>query len=155
MKKLIFSVLMGLLISGSSLAQQSLVGTYKMVSRSQEIQGSPPDNRYGKLPRGSMIITPTRVLVFYAAEVRKAGNSKAEKAQLYDTMNAWSGRYRLAGSRMTVSVEASATENWNGTDIVWNIQRSGNSLTLTSDSRPSGRDPSKTVVTRLAWEKIE
>jgi hypothetical protein len=34
-------------------------------------------------------------------------------------------------------------------------QLSGNRLTLTSDPRPSGRDPSKTVVTRLVWEKIE
>ena len=155
MKRLTFAFIIGLLISGPSLAQQSVVGTYRMVSRIQDIQGSGPVESFGKSPRGYLIFTPTRVVVFFTAESRKPGTSVAEKAALYDSLNGWSARYRLEGSKMIMSVDASAVESWTGTDVVWNVKLSGNRLTLSTDPRPSGRDPSKTQATQLVWEKIE
>jgi hypothetical protein len=155
MLRLICALILVLLIATPSLGQQSLVGAYKMVSRVQDVQGSGSNEIMGKSPRGDLILTRTRVAALYTAEVRKPGTSVAEKAALYDTLTSWSGRYRVEGSKMIVSVAASWNETWTGTDVVWNTQLSGNRLTLTSDPRPSGRDPSKTVVTRLVWEKIE
>jgi hypothetical protein len=155
MKRLTFALMIGLLISGPSLAQQPLVGTYKMVSQVREFQGSGPDENMGKSPRGYLVITPSRVVVFFTADVRKPGTSVAERAALYDTLNGWSGRYRVEGNRLIVSVDASANQNWNGTDNIRNIQWAGKRMTLTTDPRPSGRDPSKTVVVRQVWEKIE
>ena len=155
MKHLTFAFIAGLLISGSSLAQQSLVGTYKMVSQVRDVQGSGLDENMGKSPRGYLVVTPSRLVVFFTADVRKPGNSVAEKAALYDTLNGWSGRYRVEGNKLIVSVDASANHSWNGTDDIRNIQLSGKRLTLSNDPRPSGRDPSKTVVVRQVWEKIE
>jgi hypothetical protein len=155
MNRVTFALIIGVLMSGSSFAQQSLVGTYKMVSQVRDIQGSGPDENMGKSPRGYLVFTPSRVVVFFTADVRKPGTSVAEKAALYDTLNGWSGRYRVEGSKLIVSVDASANQIWNGTDDIRNIQWSGKLLTLTTDPRPSGRDPSKTVVVRQVWEKIE
>jgi Lipocalin-like domain len=155
MKRLMFALIIGLLISGSSLAQQSLVGTYKMVSQVRGVKGSSPTENMGKSPRGNLIFTPTHVIAFWTAETRKPGTSVAEKAALFDTLGGFSGRYRVEGSKLIVSVDASWSENWTGKDQIRNIQWSGNRLTLTTNPQPSGRDPSQTVVVRQVWEKIE
>ncbi len=155
MKRLMFALIIGLLISGSSLAQQSLVGTYKMVSSVRDVKGVGPTDNLGKSPRGYLIVTPKHVMFFWTAETRKPGTSVAEKAALYDTLNGFSGRYRVEGSKLVISVDASANENWTGKDQVRNIERSGNLLTLTTNPQPSGRDPSQTVVVRQVWEKVE
>ena len=155
MRRLIFALISGLLISGTSLAQESLVGTYKMVSQVRDVKGVGATENLGKSPRGYLIFTPKHVMFFWTAEKRKPGTALEERAALYDTLNGYSGRYRLDGSKLIVSVDASANENWTGKDHVRNVERSGNRLTLTTNPQPSGRDPSQTVVVRQVWEKIE
>jgi len=155
MKRMMFALLVGSLMSGSSLAQQTLVGTYKMVSQVRDVKGSGPAENMGKSPRGHMMISPTHLVVFYTAQTRKPGTSVAERAALYDTLNGYSGRYRIEGSKLITSVEASRNENQTGTSDVRNFAWSGKRLTLTTESRPSGRDPSQTVVVRTVWEKVE
>ena len=54
---LICVLILVLLIATPSLAQQSLVGTWKLVSHQREIDGK-PDPMPGKPPRGYYIITP-------------------------------------------------------------------------------------------------
>ena len=154
MERLTFALLAGLLISGPSLAQQSLVGTYKMVSQVREVKGKGPEENMGKSPRGHMMISPTHMVVFYTAESRKPGTSVAEKAALYDTLNGWSGRYRVEGSKLILTVEANRTET-NMPSDVRNFAWSGKRLTTTTESRSSGSDPSQTVVVRQVWEKLE
>ena len=154
MKRLAFALLVGLLVSGPSLAQQSLVGTYKMVSQVRDVKGSGPEENMGKAPRGHMIITPTHLVVFYTGDSRKPGTSVAEKAALYDTLNGWSGRYRVEGTKLIVSIEASRTETPVKTDVR-NFAWSGKRLTLATESRPSGANPAQTIVVRQVWEKIE
>ena len=155
MKRLLFALILGLSISGSSSAQQSPVGAYKLLSRVQEFQGSGPVEAFGKSPRGYLVLSPTHVAAFFTADVRKPGTSEAAKAALYDTLTGWSGRYRSEGSKLIISIEASSTESGVGTDMVWNIQLVGNRLTLASNPQPQRRDPSKIVVTTLVWEKVQ
>jgi hypothetical protein len=143
-----------LLIVTPSLGQQSLVGTYKLVSHVLEMGGTP--NEYlGKAPRGYLVLTPTRAINFYTAENRKFGTSMDEKAALFDSLAGWSGAYRVEGSKLVFSVDVSWNEIWNGKDQIRNFQLSGNRLTLTSDPQPWARDPSKTIIVRQVWEKIE
>jgi hypothetical protein len=155
MKHLTFALIIGLLITGSSLAQESLVGAYRLVSMARDVKGVGPTENMGKSPRGSLIFTPKHVIFFWTAETRKPGTSVEEKAALYDTLNGFSGRYRVDGNKLVISVDAAATENWTGTDLIRNIEWSGNRLTLTTNPGRSGRDPSQTVVTRQVWEKVE
>jgi hypothetical protein len=155
MKRLMSTLIIGLLVTGSSLAQESLVGAYRLVSMVRDVKGVGPTEYMGKAPRGSLIFTPKHVIFFWTAETRKPGTSVADKAALYDTLNGFSGRYRVDGNKLIISVDASVNETWTGTDQVRYIEWSGNRLTLTTDLGRSARNPSQTVLTRQVWEKVE
>lgn len=154
MIRLICGLLLVLLVACPSFGQQSLVGTYKMVSNVLDIEGTLTENM-GKAPKGYLVVTPTRVVSFFTAEKRTFGTSMAEKAALFDTLTGWSGLYRIEGNRLIVRVDVSWVENWNGKDQVRKWEVSGNRLTLTADPQPFPRDPSKTVISRQVWEKVE
>jgi len=139
---------------GPALAQQSLVGTYKIVSHEVEREGT-AIRPLGEAPHGYLVLTPTRYIAFYTGGDRKFGVSEPEKAALLDTLTGVSGVYRVEGSKIIISVDASWTEAWTGKDQVRNWTLSGNRLTLTSDPVPSAMESSKTSIIRAVWEKIE
>ena len=154
MFRLVYALVLVLLITTPSLGQQSLVGTYKMVSLVSDIGGTTIEP-YGKAPRGYLVLTPTRLVAFYTGGNRKFGTSAADKAALFDTMGGWSGTYRIEGSKMIIAIEASWIEHWNGKDQIRNWELSGNRLTLKTNPQPYARDPSKTAVIQQVWEKVE
>ena len=141
-------------IVSPSLGQQSLVGTYKIISMDLEVGGI-ATQPYGKAPRGYLVLTPTRYVSFYTGDNRKFGTSAADKVALFDTVAGLSGTYRVEGDKIITLVDASWTEAWTGKDQVRRWTLSGNRLTLTSDPQPFARDPSKTVIIRAVWEKVE
>ena len=154
MVRLISGVVLVLLIVTPTLGQQSLVGTYKLVSVVIEVDGV-PNEIMGKAPHGYIVFTPTRVIQFYTAENRKFGTSVDDKAALFDTLVASSGVYRIEGDKLITVMDASWVENLNGKTVALKWQLSGNLLTLTHDPIPWPVDPSKTMVTRRVWEKVE
>lgn len=145
----------GLSISAMCLAQESLIGTYRLVSFTQELDGSPPQETMGKSPRGYTIFTATRWMNIFGSEDRKFGTTAEDKAGLYDSLVAYSGLYRVDGSKLIVSVDTSWNERWNGTQVARNGQLEGRRLTITTDRLPSARDPSKMSVSRAVLEKVE
>jgi len=154
MLRLICAFVLVLSIASPSLGQQSLVGTYKVISTDVEVGGS-VTQPLGKTPHGYLVLTPTRAVFFFTAENRKFGTSVDEKAALFDTLVGWSGVYRVEGGKIVFAVDASWVENWNGKDQVRNWALSGNRLTFTSDPIPFARDPSKTSIVRWVVEKVE
>ena len=154
MVRLICGLALAMLIVTPSLAQQSLMGTYKMVSQVAEVGGTSSEP-YGKAPHGYLVVTPTRMMAFYTGDTRKFGISVDDKAALFDSLTGWAGIYRVEGKKLMISIDASWVENWNGKDQVRNWALSGNRFTLTSDPMPWARDPSKTVIIRQVWEKVE
>jgi hypothetical protein len=154
MLRLICAFVLVLSIASPSLGQQSLVGTYKVISTDVEVGGS-ATQPLGKTPHGYLVLTPTRAVFFFTAENRKFGTSVDEKAALFDTLVGWSGVYRVEGGKIVFAVDASWVENWNGKDQIRNWALSCNRLTFTSDPIPFARDPSKTSVVRWVVEKVE
>ena len=155
MVRLISALVLVLVIASPSLGQQSpLVGTYKLVSYFMEIDGTPTEPM-GKAPHGYNVMTPTHFVVLYTNDNRKFGTSVAEKAALFDSLAAYSGVYRVEGDKMIATVDASWVENINGVTAVSTWQLSGNRLTITNAPAPWPRDPSKTMIRRVVWEKIE
>ena len=153
MVRLISSLVLVLLIVTPSLGQQSVVGTYKIISQDVEVGGT-ATQPLGKAPHGYLVLTPSRFVAFYTGDNRKFGTSVADKAALLDTLVGWSGTYRVEGGKIVFAVDASWTEVWTGKDQVRNWALSGNRLTLTGEM-PFPRDPSKTSVVRQVLEKIE
>jgi hypothetical protein len=147
-------VLTGLLVSASCFAQGSLVGTYKLVSIKAEIDGNLRDDRT-KPPHGYLIITPKYYSVFYTLQDRKFGTLDADKAALWESLTAFAGPYRIEGKKIVISPDVSYNEIFNGTHQTRDLEVNGGRLTLSSGPRPYGRDPSKKIVLRQEWERIE
>ena len=154
MLRLICAFILVLSIASPSLGQQSLVGTYKVISQDVEVGGS-ATQPMGKTPHGYLVLTPTRAVFFSTAENRKFGTSVDEKAALFDTLVGWSGTYRVEGGKIVFAVDASWVENWNGKDQVLNWTLSGNRFTFMRGPMPFPRDPSKTAFVRQVFEKVE
>jgi len=154
MLRLICALILVLLIATPSLGQQSLIGTYKIISHDLQVNDT-PTQPMGKAPRGYLVLTPTRFVAFYTGDNRKFGTSTADKAALLDTLVGWSGKYRVEGSKIIIAVDAMWTEVWTGKEQVRHWTLSGNRLTLTADRQPYPRDLSKTVIVRQVWERIE
>ena len=154
MKRLICALVLVLLITTPSLGQQSLVGTYKLVSIVLEVGGT-PSQHMGKAPNGYLMFTPTHLICFMTAENRKFGISVDEKAALFDTLSGFAGVYRVEGDKFIYTPEVIWTESGKGTARVVTYQLSGNRLTTTLGPTPFTRDPSKTMIRREVWEKIE
>jgi hypothetical protein len=154
MFRLIYALVLVLLITTPSLGQQSLVGTYKIITHDVQVNGT-ATQPLGKAPHGYLVLTPTRYVTFYTADNRKFGTSEADKAALLDTLTGWSGTYRVEGGKIVIAVDVSWTEVWTGKNQVRHWTLSGNRLTLTGDPTPFPRDPSKTSIPRQVWEKIE
>ena len=154
MVRLIGALIVVLLVASPSFGEQSLVGTYKLVSSVVEVDGT-PNQIWGKAPHGYLVFTPTRFITFVTADDRKFGTSVAEKAALLDTLAGYAGVYRVEGDKLILTPDVSWTENLNGKPQVETYQLSGNRLTNTLGPIPYPRDPSKTMIRRQVWEKIE
>jgi hypothetical protein len=154
MFRLICALILVLLIVTPSLGQQSLVGTYKLVSQVIEADGT-PSQHMGNPPHGYLVITPARFIMFMTAENRKFGTSLAEKAALFDTLAGFAGVYRVEGDKLFFTYEVSWIESSVGTTSVETFQLSGNRFTNTLGPIPFPRDPSKKMIRREVWEKVE
>lgn len=137
------------------LAETSVVGTYRLISFVLEVDGVPGHGTIGPDPQGYLVITPRHYIYTYAGKARKFGTSVEDKAALFDTAASLAGTYTLDGNKLSVLVDVSWNETWNGTRQVRTIDQSGDRLTLTSPAQPYPRDPSKTVVSRLTWQRVE
>jgi len=154
MSRLIYALVLVLLISTPSLGQQSLVGTYKLVSLVAELDGK-PSYVMGKAPQGYLVLRPTHFIYFITSENRKPGTSVDDKAALLDSLIAYAGVYRVEGDRLIQSIEVSWSESEKGKTRVETLELSGNRVTLRAGPMPFPRDPSKTLIRRQVREKIE
>ena len=154
MVRLIGALMLVLVFVVPSFGQQSLVGTYKLVSLVVKADGKPYE-QMGKAPHGYLVFTPTHFIRFFTAESRTFGTSAAEKAALFDSLAGYAGVYRVEGDKLIETPDVSWTENLNGKAQVETWQLSGNRLTITWGPTPWPRDTSKTMIRREVFEKIE
>jgi hypothetical protein len=153
MVRFIGAIVLVLLLVSPGFGQQSLVGTYKIISHDVQANGT-ATQPLGKAPHGYLVVTPTHFIYFFTGDNRRFGTSVGDKAALLDTLVGFAGVYRVEGSKIVIAVDVSWTEVYTGTDQVRNWALSGNRLMLTG-TMPFPRDPSKTAAVRQVWEKIE
>jgi hypothetical protein len=153
MARLICALVLVLLISTPSFGQQSLVGTYKLVSQVIEVDGKPTEHM-GQAQVGYLVFTPTRFIHFVTAVNRKPGSSVEEKAALFDTLAAYAGTYRVEGDKFITTAEIMWTGR-TGAPSVETFKLEGTRLTNSVGPAPFPRDPTKKMIRRQVWEKIE
>ena len=95
-------------------AQQSgkvpIIGIWRLVSFEVEYQATgQKENTRGKNPRGYIIFTPEgRMAVVITNEGRKAPNTDQDRAGLFNSLVAYTGRYRVDGDKWITTVDVSA-----------------------------------------------
>ncbi|MDP3761044.1 MAG: lipocalin-like domain-containing protein [Ramlibacter sp.] len=104
--------------SGAPTAASPLLGTWRLVSFEMEAQGTAGKlSPMGKAPAGYLSFLPDgRMAVVITAEGRKPGTSEQERAALYSSLVAYTGRFRVEGDKWVTAVDASANPAWVGTE---------------------------------------
>jgi len=154
MVRSILALTFSFVISGQCLAQQSLVGTYKLVSTDLRLDGNPV-TPMGKSQHGYLVITPKVYINFFTADDRKRGTSVEAKAALLDSLAAWAGPYRVEGNKITISVDTAWTDVWKGTEQPRTFELRGKRLTITTSPQPSATQPGKMFTSRAEYERID
>ena len=145
-----------LIFGGPALAQEAhpLVGTWKLISQQAIVEGEAPEEVFGANPKGYLIATREgRLMVLFTAEHRKGGMGDAERAALHKSMAAATGKYRIEGSDLIISVDASWNESWNGTEQRRHFRFEGDRMIIDTAPGPSLLRPGKNSVARLVFER--
>jgi hypothetical protein len=138
----------------------SIVGTWKLTSHTQrEVASGATINAYGQNPVGHFIYTRGgHVLWFFVADNRKAPASAnitdAERVDLFKSMAAGGGTYRVDGKKITVRYDTSWHQLWTGKDQSADAEITGNTLALTTTPFKRSSD-GKEVVVVSTWERAE
>jgi hypothetical protein len=161
MKAAILGSVLLLSIPFAALAAESdLYGTWKMVSQSQKVvdTGEIRAGR-GKVPNGYVSFTPDgRMTGVILSEKRPKPESAAkmtdqQRIELFNTMNAYAGTYKLDGNKLTYHYDLTHNEV-PARAAVREIKIEGRKLTMVNEPGPATAD-GKMVVTTTVWEKVQ
>jgi hypothetical protein len=102
-------------------------------------------HEFGSKPRGYIsYLLNGRMHAILTAEDRIHSSAlvptRDEKAELFDTMIAYAGRYSVDGDRIVHDIEMSWNELWTGSRQLRFFTLYGDTLTITTAAGPSPRD---------------
>jgi hypothetical protein len=122
----------------------SPIGTWKVLSFQIEFEDSDERHEpYGKNPRGHVVITEERLIAVITGPKRA---TDATAQELFDSMMAYSGRYRMLGDDCFVTTVDSAWQPaWLGTDQVRLFNIDGEMLSVMGLFREDRRYPGRRV----------
>jgi len=107
-----------------------VVGVWKLVSFEREYQaGGEREYPMGKAPTGFILFLPEgRMTVVITGEGRTAPTTDQDRAGLYNTLVAYTGRYRVDGDKWITTLDVSANPAWVGTEQTRSFRVDGNRL---------------------------
>ena len=130
----------------------SLTGTWKLLSFQIEEEGTTERHHvYDEKPAGVLIFTSEgRMVGLLTAGTRDQADSRA----LFDTLMAYSGRYKLKdGDRLVITVDCAWHPSWVGTEQARCAKIDGDVLSLTSAFQDHPKYPGKRVRGLLVWQR--
>ena len=160
MQKFIPIAVAGIALSSHAVAEELILsGTYKLVNEQRTIVDTgeviSATNSRGYISYdvdGRMM-----VLIVRNPRPKPEGAEKItdqQRIDLFRTMTAYAGTYKLDGSTVEHSIEISMNEVWSGTKQVRAIKRDGERLVYTTPPFPFHTD-GKMSINTLVWEKIK
>jgi hypothetical protein len=141
-------------------APASIVGVWKMASfTAKVVETGQTRLPYGEHPGGYTSFSRNGHMVHLVVkDYRKAPAGRdptdAERVELFKTMAAFSGTYKVEGNKIIFHYEASWIQSRTGTDEVRTFETSGNKLMVTSAPIKSSLD-GKEVVNMWTLERVE
>ncbi len=107
-----------------------IVGIWRLVSLEREYQAT-GEREYpmGKTPTGYILLLPEgRMAVVITGEGRKAPTTDQDRAGLFNSLVAYTGRYRVDGDKWITTVDVSANPAWVGTEQTRSFRVTGDQL---------------------------
>ncbi len=135
-----------------------LLGTWRLVSYQAEFQATGErEDAFGKNPTGYQIFTPEgRTMMMVAGEGRKTPTTDQDRANLWKSMIAFTGMYRVEGDKFTTKVDTALAPALVGTELVRFYRFDGDRLHIISAWMDAVLRPEKgkhrTLVT---WERVK
>ena len=120
-------------------------GVWKLVSQEVEIQATgQKEFPMGKKPTGYVMFTPDdRATFILTADDRKPAKTVQERADLLNSMVAYTGAYRLDGDKWITKVEVAWNPEWVGTEQTRLFHIDGNRLHVLTPWRVMPNWPDK------------
>ena len=132
MSRLIGFAFSVLLLSQPALADdsQTVVGIWKLVSYEIEVQATGQRQPVmGQNPTGYVaFMKEGRVFFVLTGEGRKPAKTDHERAELLNTLVAYTGTYHVEGDKWATKVEVAWNPDWVGTDQVRSFKVEGKQL---------------------------
>src|SRR2546422_4288886 len=145
----------------ASAAESDLYGTWKLVSNSRKVMDTGQvEQPRGKAPKGYVSFGQDgRFLNFTVDEKRPKPESVAkmtdqQRIELFNTMNAYAGTYKLDGNKLTYRFDITHNELGEQRASVREIKFEGRKLTMVNEPARSSMD-GKMVITTTVWEKVQ
>jgi hypothetical protein len=142
-------------------AADSIVGTWRLVSWvEEETESKAQHKNFGEKPSGILMYTADgRMSIIFADPSRQASAApkatETEAANLYRSMVAYAGSYRLEGDKVLVHVDVSWNRAWDGTDRPpTTVEVKGDRLTYKTSPFVSPFI-GKEMVATLVWERVK
>ena len=117
--------------------REKVIGIWKLVSQEIEIQASgQKEPVFGRSPTGYAIFTAEgRVMFVLTGEGRKPPQTVEDRADLLNSMAAYTGMYRLEGDKWITKVDVAWNPEWVGTEQTRFFKLDGDRLQVTSTWR--------------------
>jgi hypothetical protein len=134
-----------------------ILGVWKLVSFELEVQATGErEPVLGKNPTGYCIFTPERCMFVFTAEGRQAPKTDQDRAELYKSMLAYTGKYRLEGDKWITTVEVSWNPASVGTEQTRFFTIDGDRLHVKTPWQQLMTRPEKgTARTMLTFERVK
>ncbi len=159
------ATLVGILVLTASLTadaqvSEELYGTWRLVSWTRQVVGTGEStDAFGKAPHGFIHFgRDGRMVNIIVKENRlkpadPAKMTDQERAELFKTMLAVGGTFKVDGSRVVINVDISWNESWTGTAQVRNFRIEGRRLIISVD--PQIGFDGRQISAVLTWEKVQ
>ena len=149
-----------LLVTPPSVADDRapILGIWRLVSYEVETQATGQrEPVLGKTPMGNIIFTPEgRMAVVLTGEGRKAPTADQDRADLFKSMVAYTGIYRVDGDKWITKVDVAANPAWVGTEQTRFFRVDGDRLQESTAVMQWAARPEKGMVRFvLTWERAK
>jgi Lipocalin-like domain len=146
MRRLIATIAWFVALVTPALCSDTIVGTWKIESFVREVIATGQRyNEFGDRPSGYISYLPdgwmhVMLVADNRAKLAGAMPTDQEKAELFGTMIAYAGTYRVDGDKVVHDIEVSWNQVWTGSKQVRFFKTEGDTLTITTAVAKSPRD---------------
>jgi lipocalin-like protein len=149
-------------MAGPTSAQDTasqIVGVWKLQKFDRCIVGGECAPTYGEKPTGYIVYTKSGLFMsqgYHTSRVlsKTPDPTDPERIELFKSMFAWGGRYKVDGNKVTVSVELAWIEGWKGQSRTQMATLDGKLLVIESSPFKSPIDGSL-IFTKVTLDRVE